>query len=161
MVVEVWGPTGYGGHGNATIPSQGGGGGSGGYSRSIYTVAGSAGLTMNWSCGTGGQALNFANSYVTSGTYSLTAMQVPTGGSGGIGTIGGGGAGGTAGPVGHGGNQSNLGGNAGDAGDPAGIGTGGAAVGGIHATGEPGAAGSYSTTVNNGGLPGTVAFYYT
>ena len=67
IVIELFGESGYGGHGNVTGGSQGGGGGSGGYARSSYTVTamGGAGKTFTLTLAAGGTA---STSTITAGT---------------------------------------------------------------------------------------------
>ena len=131
--IEVWGACGGGGWGTEryinfgeigfdTQSSPGGGGGSGGYSRSVITgiVVGDVGKTISYSVGAFGAPGTSGNptgydggtSTVSAGTFTVDEI-VCTGGRGGLGGIAGGtqGAGGTA----TGGNTTNTSGNGGAA----------------------------------------------
>ena len=155
-VVELWGETGFGGHGNNTIPTQGGGGGSGGYTMVSFPVnnAGSFSLVM----GIGG---GVTTSTVTPASIpGFPTLSAPGGGNGAIATAGGGGAGGAAGAIGTGG-TTNAVGVVGNAGDPGGDGKGGAAVVGINGTGNNGGNGNYNTTTITAGKPAVCVIKWT
>ena len=152
VVIECFGATGYGGHGDGSF--KGGGGGSGGYSRSIYSVSlfNDGTKTFTYTVGLGGNT----GSSVSSGTGpAISTMTGPVGGDGGIGS-GSIGAGGTAGAIGTNGNQATSPGNAGTDGDGGGLG-----VTGIHANGAHAPGGVINPTTNAPGLDGVVSFYYT
>jgi hypothetical protein len=164
--VEVWGGGGGGGLKYSTSGAGGGGGGSGGYARTVISVAGLGGQTMNYSVGTGGSVgFNGNASTVTSGTFSIASM---TGGGGtygasatGLGLPGAGGAGGVA----SGGVTVNTTGNSGSTGLPSsGGGTGGAGgagIAGVNYGGMSGGSGSGTIPVNaSAGGNGAISFSY-
>lgn len=162
LTCEVWGATGRGGSsfvsgGNF---SGGGGSGSGGYSRTVISVSGAGGQTINWTNGAAGGPTG-GSSIVSSGTFSITTMTSTGSTAGGsapsLGAGGTGGAGGTA----SGGNQVNTPGNAGangtnNAGGGA-PGNGGAGIPGINYGGVNGTGGGAGTPP---GSPGAISFYY-
>lgn len=157
--IECWGATGFGGHGNTAGGSEGGGGASGSYSHSQYSVVAHGGQTFTYVVA----AAPGFDSSVVNGTYPPAVnMDSPGGGGGGIGTFGADGAGGVAGAIGTGGTITNSKGNDGSAGAGFGSGTGqgGHGVIGVYATGHQGAHGSFSNTTNNPGFDGQVLFYY-
>jgi len=164
LTIEAWGPTGLGAHGNTSgVGTQGGGGGSGGYSRSSYNISLNTGQTFTVVIPAG--ASGTATSVVNNSFTTSVNMTAPCGSNGAVGGASLGGAGGAAGAQGTGGTQATSPGNAGDYGDPNGghppaDGLGGAAVVGIYATGPAGATGTYSNTVNNPGIAGVVNFHY-
>jgi len=142
VTIEIWGA---GGGGMAYAA------GSGSYSRSVYTVSGDGGETIDYTLATGGigGSGGSANAYsatstVSSGTFAITTMTVNSGIRG---TNTGPGAGGA---VGTGGNQSNVAGNPGASSGP----NGGAAVTGVYASGQPGG------NQEADGCNTVVSFYY-
>jgi hypothetical protein len=171
--IEVWGACGGGGWSVElfsdfdTLTLIGGGGGSGGYSRSIITglVAGDVGKTISYAVGTAGAPGTSGNpvgysggiSSVSAGTFLLDEI-VCTGGLGGTGPYAGGnqGAGGTA----SGGNTTNTNGNGGAAYTSEGA----AGILGVNSLtgGNGGNAGIASPTGNDGqpGAPGRVRFVF-
>jgi hypothetical protein len=162
LTCEVWGGTGHGGAsffsgGNF---SGGGGSGSGGYSRTVISVSGAGGQTINWTNGAAGGATG-GTSIVSSGTFTIPTMtangSVAGGAAPGLGAGGTGGAGGTA----SGGNQVNTTGNTGgngvnNAGGGA-PGVGGAGIPGINYGGANGTGGGTGTLP---GSPGSISFFY-
>lgn len=83
MVIEIWGPGGYGGAGwegyinEFTYESDGGGGGgAGGYSRSSYNVSGQGGNTINFNVGS--HVVN-TGSQASSGTFTISTMSAGKG----------------------------------------------------------------------------------
>lgn len=159
LVIENWGATGFGGHGNVSgVGTQGGGGGSGGYSRSSYNISTNSGQTFTVTVQAGASVLSTT---VVNNTFTISVnMGAPTGGNGGLGQLANGGTAGAAGAIGTGGNVVNTVGNIGSHGDPVYNGPLGAAVIGVNATGNSGPDGSYSNTVNVPGLSGVVNFHY-
>ena len=131
MTVEVWGAP--GGGGVATGGAIGGGGGSGGYAKTIATVTGDGGQTINYLVGTvGSSQVAGTQSTVTSGTFALSTM---TGNGGNPGITTSAGTGGTA----SGGTVTNTTGNTGVAG--ASGGTGAVGIVGTYGTGYAGGQG--------------------
>lgn len=158
--IEVWGPAGFGGHGNLTGATQGGGGGSGGYSHSQYNVAVSNGLTFTVVIAA---AASVGSSSVVNGTFGTAVnMTGPAGGNGGIGTVSADGGGGVAGVTGTGGGISNSAGGAGNGGASrgqfGGFGSGG--VIGVFGTGPKAGNGNFNGTTNTPGKDGQVLFHY-
>lgn len=167
--IEVWGAGGGGGWGTETFfgdqfaldtqPRPGGGGGSGGYARTVLAlVGGDVGKTILWAVGAGGAGgvtnnplgYDGGGSTAYGGSYGLAEMIV-TGGSGGFGGLGvnGGkqGAGGTA----TGGSAVNTPGNGGA---PF-IQAGGVAITGLNSlTGGAGGDGGDPVLDGDGGRPG-------
>jgi hypothetical protein len=149
VTIEVWGGGGYSGNGYTDpVPTvyNGGSGGAGGYSKSVYACSGNE--TVNYTVGGAAAASN-----ATSGTLTITTLTGNGGGSGGNASAGGPGTdagGGTA----TGGNTLNTTGAAGSPG-AGGTGTTGTYAGpyGTGATGTPGA--GYAGDV------GAVAFTFT
>lgn len=163
LTIEDWGGTGGGGGGyfnsGSGQQSGGGGGGSGAYCRTVISVTGLGGNTLNYSVGAAG-APGAGNggpgsaSSVTSGTQVITTMTAP-GGSGGQGATSPlGGAGGPGASVATGGNAANLPGNSGGAGSNINSGPGGLPISGINYGGTPGGGGGFSTITNPPGAPG-------
>lgn len=148
IFIELWGDSGFGGHGNGTDP--GGGGGSGTYSKSSYMVSGHAGQTIQVSLTGGGT--QGGESTVTSGTFTLTAMNAFGGLGGAVGAFGVAGAGGTGA---SGGNLINVPGMTG--GDNISSQAGGLPAAGTYANGNAGAGGANSATTNRPGLPAVCA----
>ena len=156
LTIELWGATGYGGHGNIATGNQGGGGGSGAYVRHLLTVTGAGGRTFTVVIGAGGNGLV---STVVNGTFATaTSLSSASGGNGGVASPYADGAAGAAAVIGTGGNVVNLVGNGGNAGGYGG-GGGGAAVIGVNGTGNSGAAGTY-TVSNAAGKNGVAIFSY-
>lgn len=162
--IESWGATARGGatffnagNGNFT---GGGGSGSGGYCRTVKSVSGAGGQTMNITVGAAG-GLTGGATIISSGTFSLTTMTAGGSTNGGDASAGVPGAGGAAGTA-SGGLTANTPGNAGQAGQtPAGGGgggSGGAPIPGVNYAGNPGIGGSYPSAVP--GLPGIVSIVY-
>jgi len=131
VTIEVWGAGGGGGYGYVGFiaPGEpeifaGGGGGGGGYSKTVLSLSGDAGKTINYTVGSGGAGATsstldgsygtFSNVY--SGTYTITTMTANPGGGGTYGSYPVQGPGGTA----SGGNTTNTTGNGGDAYNPTG-----------------------------------------
>jgi hypothetical protein len=123
VVIEGWGPGGYGGASakNAGEGIGGGGGGAGGYFRKTLAVT-----SANW-----GQSFNVGNTMadtgaltMTAGSFAIPSMTANQGGNGGAGSLnprgGKGGAGGTAsgGDVNTQGGAGGDGDSSGDPGDP-------------------------------------------
>lgn len=160
VTIELWGCTGFGGHGNTSAGgTQGGGGGSGAYCRSVYSVVGQNGRTFTVSLPAGGVT---TAATISAGTFSgFTAMSAPGGGNGGIGGVSTGGSAGTGGSIASGGNVVNAEGNDGNRGDPDGPGGGGPVVTGIYGIGKKGPNGSFSNTTNNSGRTAIAVFTYT
>jgi hypothetical protein len=162
--IEAWGATARGGatffnagNGNFT---GGGGSGSGGYCRTVISVSGAGGQTINITVGAAGGPTG-GSTIVSSGTFTvatMTATGSTRGGDASAGVPGVGGAAGTA----TGGVTVNTPGNAGQAGQtPAGGGgggSGGAGIPGINYGGNPGIGGSYPSAVP--GLAGIVSIVY-
>jgi hypothetical protein len=168
LTLEVWGAS-AGGAATGFSAQCGGGGGSGGYALSNYSVTGHGGQTIAFVVGALG-AYNAApgtlagSSSAASGTFTLTAMTC-TGG-----TVGdppasnfSGGPGGPGGAA-SGGNVSNTSGNSGGIGaGPSGSGPGGLGVAGINGGGNVGGFGAKASpaTAGSAGLPGVIIFRYT
>jgi hypothetical protein len=162
LTAEVWGGSGAGGtrYQSGSTIAGGGGGASGGYARSVISVVGLGGDTLNFTVGVNGVVgvNNGGDSTISSGTLTITTM---TGGGGKSGanatggnTPGAGGTGGTA----SGGTSVNLTGNAGAAGlssaNGGNGGTGGFGIPGINYGGYGGGVGGGAPGV--GGQPGGV-----
>jgi hypothetical protein len=165
VTIEVWGPGGGGtsGHLVGCSCSCGAGGGGGAYTRSaVISVAGHTGGTINVFVGTGGaggaanaapgtQAGNgSANSSVNSHTFTLTTMNAGPGF-------------GAKGPTVGNGSNIHTGGTVGTNGNPGSGTTGGAAIVGVHASGN-GAGGAGRPGHIQPGSPGGnggVVFFYT
>lgn len=164
--IEVFGGGGGGGTGvnlGGGSNSAGGGGGSGGYARTVVSVSGSAGLTMQYTVGAAGNPITAGGlSQVISGTFAVTSLIGNGGNPGGTATTntpGTGGGGGTA----TGGSAANTTGNAGTAGtrgNPGSAGAGGAGVPGINYGGLAGGNGGTVGAAQAGGA-GVVVFSYT
>jgi hypothetical protein len=168
LTIECWGATGGGGtsFGSGVTLTGGGGGAAGGYTRTVLTVTGLGGLTLNYLVGLGG-AVDFAGSVstVTSGTQAITTMTSNGGNPGtnasSITAPGSGGTGGTA----SGGTAANTAGNNGGAGQtqsgtpPGGGGSAGLGVAGIYFGGNSGGRGGGSI-VAQAGANGIVLFNY-
>lgn len=148
IFIELWGDTGFGGHGNGTDP--GGGGGSGCYCKSAYSITGHAGQTISISLTGGGTQGGMST--VTSGSFTVTSMSAPGGLGGAVGAFGAPGAGGTGE---SGGNLINMDGNTG--GDTLSSATAGFAIAGTYANGNSGGRGVNSATTNQPGKPGICA----
>jgi len=164
--IEVFGGPAGGGTGfnlGGGSNSAGGGGGSGAYSRTTVSVSGAGGLTMQYTVGAAGVALNAGGlSQVVSGTFSLTTV-LANGGSPGVASTsthpGAGGAGGTAsgGTV----NTSGNAGTNGTRGSPGVAGQGGPGVPGINFGGASGGLGGTVGAAQSGTGPGAIVFSYT
>lgn len=156
VIIELWGPSGAGGPGTGIDGSQGGGGASGSYCKSSYSVSGSAGKTMSYTIGTPG-----VNSTISSGTFTISIMTSPYGNFGSAPVSGSGGIGGIGGGVATGGNVINSNGNAGENGDTNGVrgGLGGPAIVGQYASGYSGSNGTYGPT-DIPGRNGVISFTY-
>lgn len=154
VIIEVWGPSGAGGAGTGIDRRQGGGGASGSYCKSSYSLSGASGETMIYTIGTPG-----INSTVVSGTFSITSMDSPAGNYGLDASSGG--TGGAAGGVSTGGTISNINGNPGHNGGIGGAGgaAGGAAIVGQYTTGFDGSNGTYGPT-DIPGSNGVISFTY-
>jgi hypothetical protein len=164
LTCEVWGASGHNGvdFTSGGKFSGGGGSGSGGYCRTVISVSGAGGQTINWTTGAGGGAgAQAGSSIVSSGTFTIATMTATGGFAGGNApslSVGGtGGAGGTA----TGGATVNTAGNAGGNGvNNAGGGTdgnGGLGIPGINYAGNSGIGGNVTPIT---GLPGIISFYY-
>ncbi len=140
MTIECWGGTGAGGIGDG-FATPGAGGGSGGYSKTVATVTGDGGQTLNYTVG--GVS---GTSSVSSGTFSISTMTC-SGGVSASGTTPGGG--GTA----TGGTSTNTAGNAG-----ATLSAGGAGIVGTYATGPSGGFGVINPPMQ-AGSNGLVLFH--
>jgi hypothetical protein len=148
LTLEAWGPSGAG----STAGGGGGGGGSGGYCKTIITVSGDGGETINYTVGILGTTSSAAtNSTVTSGTFSLTTITAGAGGNASGSTAG---AAGTA----TGGTTTNTAGNAGVAGGSGG--TGGAPIFGTYGVGQPGGQGLPTPYPAFPGGNGLVVFHF-
>jgi hypothetical protein len=168
LTIEVFGGAGQGGTGfsSACITSGGGGGSSGSYARTTVSVAGQAGLTMNYTVGqANNNGVGSNTSTVIAGTFSIATMTAPGGNNGGTATITTGGAGGAAPAVATGGTAANQAGIAGSAGlNNAGGGTGGAGgpgVSGVNYGGFAGGRGHTGAGTGQNGGTGAVVFTYT
>jgi hypothetical protein len=173
LTIEVWGGTGGGGGGYYNSGSGqsggGGGGGSGAYSRTVVSVTGLGGDTLNYSVGAagsagGGNGGNGSASTVSSGTLSITSISSPggTGGTGATAPLGG--AGGAGGTIATGGTAVNSAGNSGAAGNFTNAGAGGAPISGVNTGGFAGGKGGYSVSSappGAAGNTGVIAFTYT
>ena len=161
MIVELWGDTGLGGHGSTSNGTQGSGGGSGSYARSVYNVSTQAGNTLTMTLGAGNSG---TTSGIAAGTMTgFTTMTVYGGLPGVVGAAADGRPGGKGGAVGMGGNVINAPGNDGSPGgalNGSGNGTGGAPVVGLYAVGNPGGLGNLNNTTNSAGLPAVAAFTF-
>ena len=168
LTLEVWGPSSGGGASFGSLPGNtlagGGGGGSGGYARTVVSVTGLGGDTVNFTVGAAGAfGFNGGTSSASSGTFSLTTMTC-TGGTAGTAATsssapGAGGAAGTA----VGGATVNTPGNAGTAGQSflggSAGGTGGSGIAGINGGGNGGGRGSGIVAGTAGGV-GIIIFSY-
>lgn len=163
LTCEVWGGTGRSGagfNGGGGNSSGGGASGSGAYCRTVVSVSGAGGQTINWTCGAAG-GLTGGTSIVNSGSFAITTMTATGSAAGGnapsLGVGGAGGAGGTA----SGGNVVNTPGNAGGAGTNNAGGGGPGAIGlgipGINYGGPNGVSDGFS---NVPGSAGVISFYY-
>lgn len=165
LTIEVWGGGGGGGGRFISGPNiaGGGGGGAGAYTRSVISVTGLGGLTLNYTVGVQGLASNNAGgaSSVSSGTLAITTMSSGGGGLGGAATgLGSFGAGGTASGA-SGGTAVNSNGAAGAAGSTGAGGAGGAATAGIfYGTGAGGHGGGTIPVSSTNGTVGVVLFNY-
>lgn len=144
MILELFPDSGLGGHGDGSL--KGGGGGTGGYSKSVYSVSGNAGQTVVITLQQGNSTPTAST--IASGTFSMTTM---SGVGGNPGSVGAGASPGSGGPVTSGGNQINQPGN--DGGSAVGNSRAGQPLIGIYGNGFPGGAGAISATTNNPGLP--------
>lgn len=144
MILELFPDSGLGGHGDGSL--KGGGGGTGGYSKSVYSVSGNAGQTVVVTLQQGNSTPTAST--IASGTFSMTTM---SGVGGNPGSVGAGASPGSGGPVTSGGNQINQPGN--DGGSAVGNSRAGQPLIGIYGNGFPGGAGAISATTNNPGLP--------
>ena len=153
VIIEVWGGTGGGGSGTSVDGAQGGGGGSGAYCRSSYSLSGASGKTMSYTVGAPNSA-----SLVASGTFTITSMSSPGGGTGGSASGGSPGNGGSAGVLATGGTVVNDAGDSGLIGYPIGNGGGGAAIIGIYSNGKNGMRGSFGSAQS--GSSGVISFTY-
>ena len=158
--IEIFGATGTGGvfSGTGASAYEGGGGGSGGFARTVMAVT--AGHTFAYTVGTTG-----LNTTVSSGTQTLTTMTATSGGNGGAASAGHGGTAGTAGTA-SGGNNLNAAGNAGTAGvqvvsSNSSTGRGGTGDAGNYASGNAGGNGGTLSGNNGAGQPGVINFHYT
>ncbi len=163
--IESWGATGHGGDTFMTMGgnfSGGGGGGSGGYCRSVVSVSGAGGQTLNITVGAAIAVGTSGSSIISSGTFSITTMTAGGGTNGTSATSGSvagtGGAGGSA----TGGSTVNTPGNTGQngtnvagGGSP---GSGGAGIPGVNYAGNPGGSSNYPNGLP--GSPGTVSIVY-
>jgi len=165
LTLEIWGGSGGGGNGhNGGFPTfaGGGGGASGGYSRTVISVSGAGGQTIQYTVGAAGALSgNGTLSQAASGTFTLTTMTANGGAAGGAAAAGVGGTGGAGGAASGGTavNQTGNAGTAGTAGSPGSIGLGGAGIPGINYGGATGGNGGSITTGVVGGV-GVVAFSY-
>lgn len=165
LTIEVWG--GGGGGGNRFISGPniagGGGGGAGAYSRTVVSVTGLGGDTLNYTVGIQGLAANNAGgaSSVSSGTLAITTMSCGGGGLGGNATgLGSFGAGGPASGA-SGGTAVNTNGAAGAAGASGTGGAGGPGTSGIfYGSGGGGHGGGTIPTSSTNGTVGVVLFNY-
>lgn len=159
VVLEAFGATGSGGAGDPAGTTQGGGGASGSYARSSYSVVGSGGETIDFSIG----AAPGGTTTISSGTFSITTLTAPGGNSGGNATLTTGGAGGTPGASGSGGTEANDSGNSGQTGNSpthsSNLGAGGIGVTGSYATGPTGQSGAFSSS-GRAGYAGLVTITY-
>lgn len=168
LTLEVWGGSAGGGPSFGSMAGNnlagGGGGGSAGYARTVVSVTGLGGDTVNFTVGANGAfAFPGGTSSVSSGTFSLTTMTC-TGGVQGAGATGAGapGAGGAAGTA-VGGATVNTPGNAGTAGQSflggSAGGTGGNGIAGVNGGGNGGGRGSGLVAGTAGGV-GIIIFNY-
>lgn len=163
LTCESWGATGRSGagfNGGGGNSSGGGASGSGGYCRTVISVSGAGGQTINFTNGAAG-GLTGGTTTVSSGTFTIGTMTATGSAAGGdapnLGTGGTGGAGGTA----SGGNAVNTPGNAGGAGtNNAGGGAPGNPGLGIPGINYGGPNGVSDGFVNVPGSPGVISFYY-
>lgn len=144
MILELFPDSGLGGHGDGSL--KGGGGGTGGYAKSVYNVSAAAGQTIVVTVQAGNSTPTASS--ISSGTFSMTTM---SGVGGNPGNVGGNALPGTGAAATSGGNQINVGGN--DGGSAVGNSRAGQSIRGIYGNGFPGGAGSISPSVNNPGLP--------
>lgn len=165
LTVEVFGGSGGGGNGSTSgggTFTGGGGGGSGGYSRTVISVSGHAGQTLQYTVGAAGALVgNGGASSVSSGTFTITTL---TGGGGGGGSsasppIGGAGGAGGAASGGTAVNTNGIAGTAGTQGSPGTVGQGGPGIPGINYGGLAGGNGGSITSGQAGGV-GAVVFSY-
>ena len=163
LTLEIWGATGKGGLSFSSGGNFSGGGGSasGSYAKSVISVAGQGGKTINWTCGAAGGTQG-GSTIITSGTLTLTTMTAPGGKQGGnapsLAVAGTGGApGGTA----TGGTAVNLNGNTGGNGtNSIGGGTPGAGAPGIPGVNYGGPNGTSGGIGSLPGSDGAISFYY-
>lgn len=140
MTVECWGGSGSGSYTNTY--TAGAGGGSGGYAKTIISVSGDAGETIDYTVG--GPS---GTSSVSSGTFAISTMTCSGGGAASGSTPG------TAGTA-SGGGSTNTSGNAGGI-----VATPGAGIVGIYGTGPSGGAGTPFPPSGNGSN-GLVLFHF-
>lgn len=155
LIIEVWGIAGGGGAGTGLDGFQGGGGASGSYCRSSYSVTAMDGKTINYSIGAAG---TLAATTVSSGTFLITGMTAPAGGDGGNASSSSG-LGGSAGGIGTGGNAANVNGTPGNTGNPVGNGNGGKGLVGLYQIGFNGRSGQYAGAPRPG-FNGMIIFTY-
>lgn len=151
MILELFGDSGLGNHGNTGIPTFGGGGASGGYAKSVYALtAADIGHTVTATL----QAASSSPtaSTIVSGTFAITTMSVVGGGDGVAGTVSVNGAPGSGAPPATGGNVINQMGADGRIGVNNNKGPG-PGVTGTYAVGNSGGLGTASNTVTNAGGP--------
>ena len=157
VTLELWGDTGLGNAGNNTIPTFGGGGGSGGYCRSVYSCIGQAGNTLTLTLQTGASG---SNSTITAGTFTgFTTMTAPGGGSGTAATSSVDGVPGTGGATATGGTVINAQGS--DGGTSTNVKGGGQPVPGLNGNGNPGGIGTAAAGTTNPGQPAVAVVTYT
>ena len=169
LTIEIWGGSGGGGggfNGGGGNNAGGGGGSSGSYSRTVMSVTGLGGDTINFTVGaTGGPAsAGTASSIANTGTLPITAMNAPGGlGGGNASSLFFAGSGAAAPAVATGGTTANIAGNQGSAGvNNAGggnPGAGGAGISGIYNGGNAGGLGGTFGVGFSGGV-GIVLFNY-
>ena len=176
LTIEDWGATAGGGgsyyNGGSGQSGGGGSGSSASYCRTVVSVTGLAGDTLNYSVGAagvgggpvGGDGTDGSASTVTSGTLAITTMNAPGGihGKGAIAPIGG--SGGAPPAIATGGTAVNSAGNAGNAGNSLNGGAPAAPISGINAGGTPSGKGGYSASGNQAGAngnTGVICFTYT
>lgn len=162
LVAELWGPTGYGGLSASPGNTQGGGGGSAGYCRTVLDISALGGKTFTVTIT--GSGTTTASTIAAGTVTGFTTMSAPGGGNGASSSATVGGGGGSAGATASGGNVANTQGFPGAPGfgtvTGGSDGSGGSAVPGVNASGPAGAHGSVtSSTVP--GSNGLAVFYYT
>lgn len=156
VTIELFGSSGGGNSGGGVGCGKklGAGGGSGGYARTVLSVAAANGQTIAINLGAAGAAAGGAGGTSTIGTGTFVVPTMTATGGGGA-APGASGLGGTAG-AGSGGNTANSNGNAGPNGETLGGGGSGVGVSGINGSGGSGGAPGFGAGTNGG--PGTPAF---